>query len=447
MVLDSLSKGLRGTLDKIRNSLFVDDNLVNEIVKELQKSLLASDVNVNLVLELTKNIKEKIKKEKTPPGLSKKEHLTKIVYDELVLFVGKNQKKIDFSEKPTFIMLVGLFGSGKTTTTAKLARYYKHRGMNVACVQTDTWRPAAYDQLQQLCKQLDIQFYGNKTSKNPSEIFSSFNKDYAKHDLVIVDTAGRDALSNELIEEIVHMKQIVNPTESLLVMSADLGQAAKTQAQAFHDAVNVSGVIITKMDGTAKGGGALSACAITNAPVLFIGTGEKPGDFELFNPEGFIGRLLGLGDLNLLLDKAKDAFEGQDTESLQKKFLEGEYTLIDLYEQMQAMRKMGPLSKVMEMIPGMSSLKLPKDALEGQEENITKWKYILDSMTKKELENPEIISSNRVERICEGSGTEYKEVKALLKQYRESKKMVKMMKGQNPKKMQKMMQKFGGMPK
>jgi signal recognition particle subunit SRP54 len=447
MVLDSLSKGLRGTLDKIRSSLFVDDTLVNEIIKELQKSLLASDVNVNLVLELSRSIKEKIKSEKTPPGLSKKEHLIKIVYDELVSFVGKEQKSIDTSGNPSYIMLVGLFGSGKTTTAAKLARYYKHRGMSVACVQTDTWRPAAYDQLQQLCRQLDIQFYGMKDSKNPEQIFSSFQKEYARHDLIIVDTAGRDALSSDLIGEIKGMKSLVNPNESLLVMSADLGQTAKAQAQAFNEAVNVTGVIITKMDGTAKGGGALSACAITNSPVVFLGTGEKPGDLEPFNPEGFIGRLLGLGDLNLLLDKAKDAFSDQDAEDMQKKFLEGDYTLIDLYEQMQAMRKMGPLTKVMEMIPGMSSMKLPKEALEVQEENIEKWKHILNSMTKEELESPETITSSRIDRICEGSGTEYSEVKALLKQYRESKKMVKMMKGQNPKKMQKMMQKFGGVPK
>ncbi|MFT4309919.1 MAG: signal recognition particle protein Srp54 [Candidatus Woesearchaeota archaeon] len=443
MVLESLSKGLRGALDKVRSSLFVDDALVNDIVKELQKALLSSDVNVSLVLELTRNIKERIGKEKTPPGLSKKEHLIKIVYDELVSFVGSSQKTLDLSAKPSFIMLVGLFGSGKTTTAAKIARYYKHRGLSVACVQTDTWRPAAYDQLQQLCKSLDIPFYGMKNNNDPVAIFEHYQKEYLRHDIVIVDTAGRDALSNDLITEIMNMKKTVNPHESLLVMSADLGQAAKTQAQAFHDAVNVTGVIITKMDGTAKGGGALSACAITNAPVVFIGTGEKPGDIEPFNPEGFIGRLLGLGDLDLLLEKAKDAFVGQDNEDIQRKFLEGDYTLVDLYEQMQAMRKMGPLSKVMEMIPGMSGLKLPKEALDVQEDNLVKWKYILDSMTREELQDPSIVTSGRVERISVGSGTDYKDVKALLKQYRESKKMVKMMKGQNPKKMQKMMQRMG----
>ncbi len=444
-MLDKLSSNLKNAFEKVKNSLFVDDKVINELIKDLQKALLSSDVNVKLVFQLTKNIKERIKKEKTPPGLSKKEHLIKIVYDELVKFLGEEQKTLDLQKKPSFIMLVGLFGSGKTTTAGKLARYYKNRGYKVATVQTDTWRPAAYEQLKTLSEQSNVDFYGIKGEKNAIKIFETYKEKYNNYDIVIVDTAGRDALSEELIEEIKELKQKIQPSEVLLVINADIGQAAEKQAKTFHEAANVTGIIITKLDGTAKAGGALTACAVSGAKVAFIGTGEKITDLETFDPEGFVGRLLGLGDLKGLLEKVEEAFKQEDVEDLQKKLLKGEFNLIDLYEQMKAMKKMGPLSKVLELIPGFSSIKLPKEALQDQEKNIEKWKYILDSMTKEELENPEIITASRIERIHKGSGTEYSDVKMLLKQYKQSKKMVKMLKGQNPKKLQRMMSGMGNL--
>jgi len=442
MVLDRLGSGLRGAFDKVRGALFVDDTVINELTKDLQKVLLASDVNVKLVFELTKKIKERIKSEKTPSTLSKKDHLLKIVYEELVEFVGIEPKPLDVSSKPSFIMLVGLFGSGKTTTAGKLARYYKNRGYKVAAVQTDTWRPAAFEQLKTLCGQVDVDFYGEKNNKDAIGIFNKFKDKYNDYDIVIVDSAGRDALSEDLISEIRTLKNTVNPSESLLVISADLGQTAEKQARSFNEAVNVTGVIITKMDGTAKAGGALTACAVTGTNIRFIGVGEKINDLEQFDPEGFIGRLLGMGDIKGLLEKAQEAFREEDVEDLSKRLMKGDFTLQDLYDQMQAMRKMGPLSKVMEMIPGMSQVKMPKDALKVQEERLVKWKYIMDSMTIEEKNNPDSIGSSRIERISTGSGTEYSDVRALLKQYRESKKMMKMMKGQNPKKLQRMMGRF-----
>ena len=447
MVLDKLGESLRNTLSKIASSVFVDEKLVNELVKDIQRALLQADVNVKLVFDLSKKIKDRILKEETPPGLTKKEYLINVVYDELTYFLGKEGAKIDVSKKPFTIMLVGLFGNGKTTTAGKLAKFFQKRGNKVALIQTDTWRPAAYDQLVQLGKQINVDVYGNKQAKKPSEIYQQFkDKLNASYDVVIVDTAGRDALNEELVKELQEINAVIHADETLLVMAADLGQAAQKQAQVFKENVNITGVVITKMEGTAKGGGALSACVVTGAPVKMIGVGEKIDDLEEFKPKNFVGKLLGMGDLEALLSKAKEAISEHDAEDLGKKFLSGKFNLIDLYEQMQAMSKMGPLAKVLEMIPGMSSMQLPKELVQGQEGKIKKWKFIMDSCTKYELENPDDIDNARVERIAKGSGSSVSEIKDLLKHYKQSKKMMKMFKGTSPGNMQQMMKKFKGLP-
>ncbi|MCF7901712.1 signal recognition particle receptor subunit alpha [Candidatus Woesearchaeota archaeon] len=457
MVLEGLSESLKKTLSKITGSLYVDEKLINELVKDIQRALLQSDVNVQLVLEITKNIKERALKEKTPKTINKREHLINIVYEELVNFLGKGDHKTlidqiktkNINKQPYKIMLVGLFGSGKTTTTGKLANYFKKRGIKTAVITTDTWRPAAYDQLEQTAKKINIDFYGNKEEKNPAKIYSQFEKQLQEYDLILIDTAGRDALNNELVEELQLLNKTVNPDESFLVISGDIGQTAQKQATAFHDNANVKGVIITKLDGTSKGGGALAACSVTGAPVRFLGTGEKTDDLEEFKPEGFVGRLLGMGDLEALLEKTKEAFTEEDAEEMQEKLMKGNFSLQDLYDQMKAMKKMGPLNKVLEMIPGLSQANIPKDVLKQQEGKIDKWKFLMDSMTQKEKDDPEIITGKRIERISKGSGQPSSEIRALLKQYRQSKKMMKMMKGGSgsEKDMQKMMQKMqkGGM--
>ena len=429
MVLDRLSDSLKNTLKKITRASFVDEKLVNELVKDIQRAFLQGDVNVKLVFEITKKIKERALKEEPPSGVTKKEFLIRIVYDELVNFLGGRGAKIVVKGKPFKIMLVGLFGSGKTTSAAKLAGFYKKRGLKVALVQTDTWRPAAYEQLETLAKKVKVDFYGVRGEKDAVRIYRNFEDEYKKYDMIIIDTAGRDALSKELIEELNSIYGVVKPDENLLVISADIGQAAEKQAEKFHETCKVTGVFITKLEGTAKGGGALIACAVTGAPVKFIGVGEKIPDIEEFRPEGFVGRLLGMGDLQALLEKAEEAICREEAEDLGRKFLKGEFNLIDLYEQMRALKKMGPLKKVMEMVPGLSQLKLPKEALQVQEKKLEVWRYIMDSMTKEELEDPEIISSSRIERIAKGSGTSAQEVRGLLKQYRQSKKLVKLMKG------------------
>ncbi len=445
MVLEKLGESLKDTLSKITKSVFVDEKLINELVKDLQRALLQSDTNVQLVFDLSKKIKERAK-EKAPPGITKREQLIKIVYEELTNFLGKEAHEISITKKPTQIMLVGLFGSGKTTTAGKLAKFYKKRGYKVVVMQTDTWRPAAYEQLKQIAESIGVDFFGIKKEKDPVSIYLAFEDKLPDYDIVIVDTAGRDALSDDLIKELNQLHNTVQAEEKLLVISADIGQAVQKQAQAFHDTCGVTGVIVTKLEGTAKGGGALSACAVTKAPIIFIGVGEKVDDLEPFHPQRFVGRLIGMGDLESLLEKAKEVISEDDAADMQEKFLKGEFTLVDLYQQMSALKKMGSFGKLMEMIPGMGALKLPKEMLDVQEGKLEKWKYAMDSMTREELENPEVMNAERLDRIAAGSGLNIGEVRELLKQYRQSKKMVKMFKGE--KDMGKLMQRMGGkMPK
>jgi len=447
MVLDKLGESLRNSLQKIAKSVFVDDKLINELIKDIQRSLLQSDANVQLVFDLTNGIKERAKNEKPPAGITQKEHLINIVYEELVKFVGEKEAKIDTSKKPTKIMLIGLFGSGKTTTAGKLAKYFTKRGQKVAMIQLDTMRPAALEQLEQLGEKSNATVFGEAKEKDPLKVYKTFEKELKKFDVVIVDTAGRDALSDDLIDELNNINKAVQPSERLLVISADIGQAAEKQATAFHDTCKVTGIFISKMEGTAKGGGALIASSVTDAPVKFIGVGEKIDDLERFNPPGFIGRLLGMGDLEALLEKAQEAVTVEEAQDIEKKFLKGDFNLEDLYQQMQAMKKMGPLSKITQLIPGFSQLKLPKDVLNVQEGKLEKWKFMMDSMTKEELENPDSISPERIERVAKGSGTTPSDVRELLKQYKQSKKMFKMLKGGDMKSMEKMMKKAQGMQK
>ena len=447
MVLENLGASLKNTLQKIAKSIFVDEKLINELIKDIQKALLQADVNVKLVFDLSKSIKERALKEETPGALTKKEHLVHIVYEELVKFLGGDKSELNIADKkPDKIMMVGLFGSGKTTTCGKLAKFFAKRGKKVALLGLDIHRPAAMDQIEQVAKQVNVPVFIDRKEKDPVKIYHNFEKEYPKFDILIVDTAGRDALSDDLISELNLLNKAINPGEKLLIISADIGQAAQTQAEKFHETCGITGVIVTKMDGTAKGGGSLTACSVTKAPIKFIGVGEKVDDLEAFNPKGFIGRLLGMGDIEALLDKAKEAISEEDAEDMKAKFLKGDFTLVDLYQQMESMRKMGPLTKIMEMIPGMGQLKLPKEALQVQEGKLDKWKHAMNSMTKEELENPDIIDSNRLERISKGSGIPVPEIRELIKQHRQSKKLVKLLKGADSP--EKLMKKFKGkMPK
>ena len=443
MVLDKLGSSLKSTLKKIAQAVFVNEKLIDELVRDIQRALLQADVNVHLVFQLSQNIKKRALAEKTPEAITKREHLIKIVYEELVKFLGEEKKEIQINKKPFKIMLVGLFGSGKSTSAGKIALYYAKRGHKVAVVGLDVHRPAAATQLEQVAKKVGVPSYINKQEKNALKIYREFEKEYAKYDLVIFDTAGRDALSEDLIKEIEELTKEMLPDERMLVISADIGQAAQKQAEQFHKSCGITGLIVTKLDGTGKGGGALSACSASGAPVKFIGVGEKMEDLEVFNPQGFVSRLLGMGDIESLLEKAKEALDEGKAEDMSKKMLQGEFNLVDLYEQIQAMNKMGPLNKLLDLIPGIGGMNIPKEALNVQESKLKVWKFIMQSCTKEELEDPESITPERMARIAKGSGRDIGEVRELLKQYKQSKKMMKLLKGEKQPDMQKLMKKMG----
>ncbi|RLE44698.1 signal recognition particle protein [Candidatus Woesearchaeota archaeon] len=442
MVLDKLGEGLKATLRKIAKAFKVDDTLISELVRDIQRALIQADVNVKLVLELSEKIKQRALKEKPPTGLTKKEHLINIVYEELTNFLGKEPKEIKITEKPFKIMLVGLFGSGKTTTIAKLSKYFMKRGYKVATLGLDVHRPAAPEQLEQLSKQINVRCFVDKEEKDPIKIYKKFENDLNQFDIVIIDTAGRDKLSADLMKEIKNLYDAVKPHEVFLVIAADIGQAAYEQAKAFHEQTPLTGIIVTRLDGTAKGGGALTACAATGAKIVFIGTGEKIDDIESFNPKGFVGRLLGMGDIEALLEKAKEAISEEKAKNLSERLLSGEFSLKDLYDQMVALRKMGPLTKLIQMIPGFGQLQLPKELIQVQEEKLKKWKIAMDSMTKEELENPEVIDQSRIKRISRGSGIDEKDIRELIKHYKLAKKLMKRFKGKEG--MKKLMKRFGG---
>ena len=434
MVLENLGSKFKDILNKVAKSLFVDDKLVNELIREIQRALLQADVNVKLVSELTKSIKEKALKEKTK--LDKRTHLVNTVYEELVKFLGDEKSELEITKnKPFKIMVVGVYGSGKSTTISKLAHYYKKRGYKIGVLGLDVHRPAAIDQIEQLCHKIQVDCYTNRKEKNPIKIYNEFESKFSKYDILFIDTAGRDSLDRELVREIKEFNDKIKPDEKLLVLSADIGQAAQGLSEGFHENCGVTGVIVSKLDGTARAGGALTGTAATGAKVKFIGVGEKIDDLEVFNPKGFVSRLLGMGDLEALLDKAKDVLDEERAGDMKDRMMSGEFDLNDLYEQMKAMKKMGPLNKIMDMIPGFSGVKLPKDLLQVQEGKLERWKYIIDSCSKQERRNPDLIDAKRAERIAKGSGTNISEVRELIKQYRMAKKMMKMMKGKDPEKL------------
>ena len=427
MALDRLGSSLTGAIKKLFRAGVVDEAAVKELVRDIQRALLQADVNVKLVLGISKRIEDRALKEKVPPGISRREHVIKVVYEELTRFVGDKPASIKMEPgKKKIIMLVGIQGSGKTTHAAKLSRYFLKKGMKPALICADTYRPGAYAQLQQLAKRINVPIYGDVNAKDPVKVVSEGLKQFSDKEVIIVDTAGRHKEEKELIKEMKNLEKKIKPDEVIMVIDGTIGQQALIQAQTFHEATPIGSILVTKLDGSARGGGALSAVAATGAPIKFIGTGEKTEDIEKFIPSRFVGRLLGMGDLETLLEKVHEA-EVKVPPKKAKAILSGKFTLTDMYEQFEAVKGMGPFRKIFKMLPGMS-YDVPEDMLNMAEGRLEKWRVIIQSMQPEEKDNPKILNSSRVRRVARGSGTTERDVKDLLKQYAMMRKMMKMFK-------------------
>lgn len=416
MTLERLGSSLYEALKKILRASVIDETTVKELVRDVQRALLQADINVKLVLDISKRIEERALKEKVPPGISRREHVIKVVYEELTRFLGEKPVPIRIEPgKRKVIMLIGIQGSGKTTAAAKIARYFQKRGLRPALICVDTYRPGAYAQLEQLATRINVPIYGGSKTRNPVQIAHDGLNQFSDKDIIIIDTAGRHKEEQELIKEMMTLEKSIKPDEVMLVIDGTIGQQAMVQARAFHEATPIGSILVTKLDGSARGGGALSAVAATGAPIKLIGTGEKIEDIEPFIPSRFVGRLLGMGDLETLIDKVREA-EVKVPEKKAKAILSGKFTLTDMYEQFEAMKGMGPFRKLMKMLPGMS-YDIPEDMLETAEDRLEKWRVIIQSMTPEEKDNPKTFNASKIKRVARGSGTSEKEVKELLKQY------------------------------
>jgi signal recognition particle subunit SRP54 len=453
-MLDNLRTGLRSAIKKIVRASDINEDLINSLCKDVQRALLQSDVNVKLVLEITNRIRDRAINEEPVKGLTRKDHIITILYGELATLLGysgQTIKNIDKSQNPeeriinfepgrqSTVLMLGIQGSGKTTVTAKVARWLLKHGYSVGVIGADTWRPGALTQLRMNCSKINVEVYGDETNTNAIDIVKKGLKHFKIQniDVIIIDTAGRHKEESSLLEEMRKMRNEIHPDLVLLVIDGTIGQQAFNQAKAFHEAAVVGGIIVTKLDGTAKGGGVLSASAVTGAKVMFVGTGERIDDLEVFSPTNFVGRILGMGDIKAILEMAR-GLELQADENQARRLLSGKMTIEDFYAQMENVGRMG-IRNVIDNLPGMSGM-VKEDQLDALEVKMEKWRFIIQSMTKDEKKNPEIVNESRRKRIARGSGLTEHEVKELVKQYNNSKTLMKQTKGRQ---MQGMLRKFG----
>ncbi len=451
MVLDDLGTSLRSTLDNLRGKSRISEEDVDEVVREIQRSLIQADVDISLVQDLSEGIKSRALEEEPPAGTSPRDWVLRIVYEELVDLLGESTELP--LERQT-VLLAGLYGSGKTTTAAKVAWWFSKKGLRPAIIQTDTDRPGAYDQAKQMAENAEVDFYGDPDAEDPVQIARDGLAATDDADVRIVDTAGRDALNAELVDQIEDIEAAADPDRNLLVLDAAMGQSAKEQAQEFEESIGIDGVVITKLDGTAKGGGALAAVDQTDSTIAFLGTGETVKDIQRFEPSGFVSRLLGMGDLEQLAERVERAMaetEEEEDDWEPEDILEGSFTLRDMRKQMNAMNRMGPLDQVMDMIPGMGGGlmdQLPDDAMDVTEERMRDFDIVMDSMTEEELENPRTIGASRTRRIARGSGKPEERVRELLEQHKMMERTIKQFQGMGDADMERMMQQMqqGGGP-
>ena len=447
MIFEGLADKLQGALGKLKSKGKLTEKDVKDAMREVKLALLEADVNFKVVKDFIKKVKERAVGQEVMESLTPAQHVIKIVNEELTSLMGDVQSKITISPKPpTVLMMVGLQGAGKTTTSGKLGGYFKKQGKKPLLVACDIYRPAAIKQLQVVGEKLDIPVFSMGDKESPVNIAKAGYNHAIKNnnDLVIIDTAGRLHVDEALMDELKNIKSEVKPHEILLVVDSMTGQDAVNVAQSFNDALGVDGVILTKLDGDTRGGAALSIRAVTQKPIKFIGMGEKLDDLEPFHPDRMASRILGMGDILSLIEKAQENIDLDKAKELESKIKKQELDFEDFLEQMEQIQKMGPLNKVLEMIPGMGSMKDQLGDIDMNNKEIVRTKAIVQSMTKEERRNPSILNASRKKRIAKGSGTSVQDVNRLIKQFNEMKKMMKMFTGS-----QKSMKKrgsFAGLP-
>ncbi len=428
-MLESLRSGLQSAIKKLLGNDIVDEAAIKEFVRDLQRALIQADVNVKLVLSVTESVQRRALEEKPPPGLERKNQIVKILYEELDKLLGGAQELKLERNKPNVVVMLGIQGSGKTTTVGKLSRFYAKKGYKVGVVAADTFRPGAITQLQTICQHIGVDVYADEKEKDSVKVAAAGRTSFeaAGKNLIIIDTAGRHKEEQSLLDEMSRIFEKVKPDLNLLVVDGTIGQQAFNQAAAFHKASPVGGIVVTKLDGAAKGGGALAAVSATGAKVLFIGTGERVDDLEEFSGTRFVGRLLGMGDLQALLDMAKQA-EGEVDAKRVQRMVSGKLTMDDFLFQFEQVNKMGSLKKILDLIPGVSG-NMKSEDLEKAEKNMKTWKSIIQAMTAEERATPEKLNAPRVKRIADGSGRSEKDVRELIARYRQTKSMMKTGKG------------------
>ena len=430
-----LGEGLRKAIAKLSGATIIDAKTIREFNKELQRALISSDVELNLVMALTGKIEDAALKEKLPDGISPREYITNMVYEELVNLMGKDYTP---EIKPKRILLMGIYGSGKTTTTGKLAKFYQDRGLGVGVICCDISRPAAYEQLESVAKQAGVGFYGIKGGKDVKEIVRKGLDELKNKKVIICDSSGRSGMDAEMIKELKEIDSAFKPDERFLVINADIGQVAGRQAREFGSAVGINGVIVTKMDGSGRGGGALSAVNESGAKVAFIGMGEKLADLELYDSKKFVGRLLGMPDIESLIAKVNEAAKSVGVKEISDI---NELNFDMFYQQLKAMSKMGPMKNVLGM---MGLADVPKEMVEGGESKLKIYESIIGSMTKAERNDEKLVRNpDRIRRIAKGSGRTEKDVRGLLNDFNRMKKIAGLMK--NDRAFKKNFSKFAGM--
>jgi signal recognition particle subunit SRP54 len=427
-LLESLRNGLQGAIKKLLGSSVVDEAAIKEFVRDLQRTLIQADVNVKLVLSVTENVQRRALEEKPLGGMTRKDQIVKILYEELDRMLGGEQPlKLDRT-KTNVIVMLGVQGSGKTTTVSKLARLYSKKGFKVGVVAADTFRPGAITQLRTLAERIGVDIYADEKQSDSIKVAVAGKKFFEEtKNLIIIDTAGRHKEEKSLLDEMSSIVAKVKPDVNLLIVDGTIGQQCYNQALAFHKISPVGGIVVTKLDGAAKGGGALAAVAATGAKICFIGTGERFDDLEEFSSTRFVGRLLGMGDLKSLLDMAKQLESDVDEKRVQR-MTSGKLTMDDFLFQFEQVNKMGSLKKILDLVPGLAG-NMKSEDLEKAEKNMKIWKSIIQSMAKPERDSPDILNATRIKRVAKGSGRTEKEVRELISRYKQTKSLMKASKG------------------